>query len=61
MLRLNPYAKTTKRNAILAGERRKKAKEAALNKKRGIEQQKKQPVQQKKQPVQQKKKGGKKK
>ena len=47
MLRLNPYAKTLKRNAILAGERREKAKREALNKKRGIET-KKEPVAQKK-------------
>jgi len=47
MLRLNPYAKTLKRNAILSEERRQKAKQEALNKKRGIET-KKEPVAQKK-------------
>lgn len=46
MLRLNPYAKTMKRNAILSDERRQKAKQAALDKKRGIKQEKK-PAQQK--------------
>lgn len=54
MLRLNPYAKTMKRNAILSAERRHQAKQAALDKKRGI--QEKKPVQK-----QQKKKAPKKK
>jgi len=35
MLRLNPHAKSTKRAQMLTMERRKKAKDAALAKKRG--------------------------
>merc|ERR1711872_294898 len=37
MQRLNPYAAVAKRNAILTEEARKKAKEAAVAKRRGIE------------------------
>jgi len=43
MIRLNPHAKTTKRAAILAQERRTAAKDDALNKKRGISASKKKP------------------
>ena len=39
MLRLNPYAKTMKRTAILTAERRVAAKKEALDKKRGMQQQ----------------------
>eukprot|EP00795_Rhopilema_esculentum_P003761 gene3761-15043_t len=41
MLRLNPYAKTMKRHAIINAERRSAAKKAVLDQKRGIQQQKK--------------------
>ena len=36
MIRLNPYAAVQKRNAILTEEKRKRAKQAILDEKRGV-------------------------